>query len=775
MTWYSFLPGLLNMSLTAGAVILFVLLLRFLLKKAPKAISYALWGIVLIRLLCPVSFVSDFSLFGLMNAPTAETGAVTSRIEYVPGSVVHLENPADPLLLSGAGDVIPDALSRDEKQPAADPSEAPTFLFTCVWMAGVLVMGVYAALSCVQIRRKLLTASLLRENIYLADEIPSPFVMGVFRPKIYLPSSLEAREQSYILLHEQHHIRRFDHICKLLAFLALTIHWFNPLVWLAFILAGRDMEMSCDEAVVRKMGDDIRADYSASLLSLATGRRILAGMPLAFGEGNPKSRIRNLAKWKKPGLWITLAAAAVCAVLALCLLTNPKSGTIPDSFLIASAVYQDNLSEESVLSLSPDAAEALKSILNRHRARSFPVDLDAPNSLSSSVTLKNTDGAAYTVHYQYYSGFSFLYGKEDDYRAIVAKYSADGSPRKAWRMDFSFGADYLDWKKEYQLTGRAALEEPEEQKKQEETTPTVGVPDTQKISDDIDPDYGELFAACAEGGAPADRAERILRADRDRALSYCMMQFDAGTLEGLTFESTGTEMCMYRFWLSYLQEDTLENVPESPQDDWEAWSETVKRLYALNGYDEAVFRENWLCTRLYVQLQSEQEEAAKLQEILVAAEIAVAGENDFLFYKPTELSSEVLYRLFLWHSGYDTLVQDCLDAESGEFYITKEYISAVLSRYLKDFSLDITQIHGYNREKDAIVTRQVSGFGGDRYVQTVEMFKNGNLATIILDFFDNPEKSGLPYMRKTYSLEFYDGGYYYLYAQRNNPPTRNAS
>lgn len=165
-----------------------------------------------------------------------------------------------------------------------------------VWVAGMAVMTAYSAAAYRKLRKKLLIAVPLRENIYIADDIMSPFVVGLFRPKIYLPCNLGEREQEYIILHEQHHIRRLDHLAKALAFLALTVHWFNPLVWLAFVLAGRDMEMSCDEAVIRTLGSDVRADYSASLLTLATGRRIIAGTPLAFGEGDTKGRINNLSK-----------------------------------------------------------------------------------------------------------------------------------------------------------------------------------------------------------------------------------------------------------------------------------------------------------------------------------------------------------------------------------------------------------------------------------------------------------------------------------------------
>jgi len=325
MAFYTFLPKILNMSLTASVAIVFVLLLRLLLKKAPKVISYALWAVVLIRLLCPVSIESGLSLFGLFDTPTVDMTEHSSAVEYIPSNIVHTEFPEVVLPVPGVGEAITEVLPQGEEQLRADPLEGPMFIATYIWWGGILVMAIYGIVTYLRLRRRLITASPLRDNIYLADDIDSPFVMGLFQPKIYLPSAMEEREQSYILLHEQHHIRRLDHVVKALAFVALCIHWFNPLVWLAFILSGKDMEMSCDEAVVRKLGTQIRADYTASLLSLATGKRIIAGMPLAFGEGNTKGRIRNLAKWKKPAFWVVLVAVIACIVLAVCLLTNPET------------------------------------------------------------------------------------------------------------------------------------------------------------------------------------------------------------------------------------------------------------------------------------------------------------------------------------------------------------------------------------------------------------------------------------------------------------------
>lgn len=325
MNFYAFLPKLLNMSLTGSVAIICVLLLRLLLKKAPKVISYCLWAVVLFRLLCPVSITSGLSLFGLLDAPSTTSAVIgTSSIEYVPENIVHTELPEVKIPISGVSETINSMLPQGQEQLVAEPLEAPVAIGTFVWLLGVLGMAVYSVIAYVRLKKKLLIASPLKDNIWLADEITTPFVMGLIRPRIYLPSDTEENQMPYLILHEKHHIRRGDHIFKALAFLALSIHWFNPLVWVAFVYANKDMEMSCDEAVVKELGDHILADYTASLLSLATGKTIIAGVPLAFGEGDTKGRIRNLAHWKKPAFWAVLMAVIACIVLGVGLLTNPE-------------------------------------------------------------------------------------------------------------------------------------------------------------------------------------------------------------------------------------------------------------------------------------------------------------------------------------------------------------------------------------------------------------------------------------------------------------------
>lgn len=302
---------ILNMSLTGSVVILCVLAVRLLLKKAPKKFAYALWAVVLFRLLCPVSLPAPVSVLEVMQPEVTVQAGVATQVHYLPAP--------QPRPVPQAAPVSPAPVS---PSPAA-PSAAA--IAGWIWAAGAAAMGLLSVFQHLRLKRTLRRATWLQSNVYLSGAIPTPFVLGIFRPKIYLPHSVTIAERPYILAHERFHIRRFDHIFKLLAWGALCLHWFNPLVWVAFLLAGKDMEMSCDEAVIRQMGAHIRADYATALLRLSTGKPILAGSPLAFGEGNTKGRILNMAKWKKPKIWVSVLSVLVCiAILTACAL-NPQT------------------------------------------------------------------------------------------------------------------------------------------------------------------------------------------------------------------------------------------------------------------------------------------------------------------------------------------------------------------------------------------------------------------------------------------------------------------
>lgn len=324
-------PDLLDVNLTASIVILFVICVRQFLKGAPKIFSYALWGIVLLRLLvpisieCPVSFVPERTEFSSM----VEINEVLPEIQF--------ETPQDRA----------DNEWQQQTTPPGEPlvqtcktMDAETYL-TFSWLTGIAGMLLYSTVSYLKLRRRIKAAVLLRRGVYIADDIDTPFVMGIFRPAVYLPSTLADSERHYIIAHERHHIRRGDHIFKALGFLALTIHWFNPLVWVSFHFASRDMEMSCDEAVIHKLGESFRADYSQTLLNLATGHRQFVGTPLAFGEDDPAGRVRNLAKWKKPAIWVIVVCVIVCIILAVCLLTDPE---IPQSDKWEISLYTERIS-----------------------------------------------------------------------------------------------------------------------------------------------------------------------------------------------------------------------------------------------------------------------------------------------------------------------------------------------------------------------------------------------------------------------------------------------
>lgn len=308
----------LNMSLTGSIVIAVVLLARLLLRRAPKIYSYMLWAVVLFRLLCPISLSAGLSVLKPLPVTTSQG---LSTVTY---------RPVEPVIPASGEIGREDARPEPAETVKTETGLQAMTLAAAVWLT---VGGALAGCSLVQyivLRRKLREAAPYRGEVYLSDSIATPFVMGVIAPKIYLPSDTPKAERRFIIAHERHHLHRGDPLWKLLGYLALCVHWFNPLVWLAFFLGGKDMEMSCDEAVLNRLGEDIRADYSQALLRLATHKRLIAGMPLAFGEGETKGRVRNMARWRRPKIWVSGICAVLClVVLAVCALNPQKSDSTP--------------------------------------------------------------------------------------------------------------------------------------------------------------------------------------------------------------------------------------------------------------------------------------------------------------------------------------------------------------------------------------------------------------------------------------------------------------
>lgn len=301
-----------NMSISASWVVIAVLTLRFCLKKAPKWVNVLLWGIVAARMVFPFSIESVLSLI-----PSAETISPTIMMEQSPSvqtgvpALNHVINP----VISGSFTPAPGA--------SANPLQIWIPVLAGIWLFGIAALFLYSAVSYWRLRRKVCEAVILRGNIYQSEKVCSPFVLGIIRPKIYLPYHMDSREMGHVIAHEQTHICRRDHWWKPLGFLLLTIHWFNPLMWLSYVLLCRDIELACDEKVIGEMGNEQRADYTQALVTCSVGRRVIAACPLAFGEIGVKERVKSVMNYKKPAFWIVLASVIVCAVIAVCFLTNP--------------------------------------------------------------------------------------------------------------------------------------------------------------------------------------------------------------------------------------------------------------------------------------------------------------------------------------------------------------------------------------------------------------------------------------------------------------------
>lgn len=318
MKLHTWLPVICNMSITASAVILVILPIRLLLKKIPKIFSYLLWSVVLFRLLCPISVSSPFSLLGLFeDAATEKAG-----MEYIPAEFIYTD---DGVFAAGGTEDAGGGQSLAGHKNTSVADEAFPAVIACIWVLGVAGILCFNGINFLRLKKRIVGAVCLGKNIYESDYIASPFVIGLFCPRIYVPASLTEQERYFILLHERNHIKRGDHIAKLLFFMALTIHWFNPLVWLAFRLAERDMEMSCDEMVIKQIDSDVRADYSKALLHLTADRKVTAGTSLAFGAGDIRERIKNIMGYRKHAIIIVGLAAVMVAGLMFVLGSNPKS------------------------------------------------------------------------------------------------------------------------------------------------------------------------------------------------------------------------------------------------------------------------------------------------------------------------------------------------------------------------------------------------------------------------------------------------------------------
>ena len=320
---------ILNMSLTASYCIAVVILLRFLLKKQPKIFSYLLWSVVLFRLLCPFSLSSSYSLMRMdtdliLGNSVAMRSAGNMEEDGTDAGNEQMDIQENGQTTDTKGvKTVPPANGDMNREEAQIRLETVLPAASWIWLIGLLLLLVYSIISAFRLYRSLINAGQIAENQYEAEGLSTPFVLGIIKPRIYLPARLQDEEKKYVIEHEKVHIARKDYLIKMLAYAAACIHWFNPLVWTAFVLMETDMEMSCDEAVLRKLGPDIKKEYSMALLSLATGKMVLQGGPLAFGEGKVKGRVKNILSYRKRALPMVILTAVFLIAVGVGLILNP--------------------------------------------------------------------------------------------------------------------------------------------------------------------------------------------------------------------------------------------------------------------------------------------------------------------------------------------------------------------------------------------------------------------------------------------------------------------
>ena len=391
---------LLNMSISAGWLILAVMVLRLVLKRAPKWINCVLWALVAVRLLCPLSIESALSLL-----PSSETIS-PEMVQYAQHPTIHsgitvIDNAVNPAI----GEAFAGAPANN-----VNPLYVWTAVAGIVWGIGVAVLLIYAAVSYLRLRRRVSASLHIQDHIYLCDAISSPFILGVVNPRIYLPSGLNEEQTRSVVAHERAHLARCDHWWKPLGWLLLTVYWFNPLCWAAYILLCRDIEMACDEKVIRDMDAAAKKAYSIALLSCSTHRNQISACPLAFGEVGVKERIKGVLNYKKPAFRVIAVAVIACIAAAVCFLTNPKE-EVPDGIELADldgdGVAERLLTEE----LTPNERYAVQ-IIRVDGSTLWSAELGLPHTAWDAYFLYQDNGVNGILRYnpsvfQGYADYSY--------------------------------------------------------------------------------------------------------------------------------------------------------------------------------------------------------------------------------------------------------------------------------------------------------------------------------------------------------------------------------
>lgn len=378
---------ILNMSINAGWLVLAVIVLRLLLRKAPKAIHVFMWGLVGIRLICPFSFESVLSLI-----PSTEP---VSR--YAAYSAFSAVDDGFEKIYSSAETIVSKS-SVPEIGASADPMRVILLVACAVWITGIAVMVAYAAVSYLRILGRVREAVPNTDNTYVCDQIETPFILGVFRPRIYLPTNVGGDDIGFVIAHERAHLKRYDHVWKPLGFLLLAVYWFNPLVWVSYVLLCRDIELACDEKVIKTMGESVKKPYSMALINCSSPRSIVSSCPLAFGETGVKKRISSVLNYKKPAFWIIVVSVVAVALSAVCFLTDPASVRLKN----IEGCSLSRMAEEAVSVWSSDGEEysfagavgrdLLKELLEiKISGKETSSDRDGIGGISHTLVLQNDE------------------------------------------------------------------------------------------------------------------------------------------------------------------------------------------------------------------------------------------------------------------------------------------------------------------------------------------------------------------------------------------------
>jgi len=529
------LPGMfttiLNMSITASYVGISVILVRILLRKAPKIFSYALWAVVLFRLVCPLSFSSAFSFLGLLNVDSQNN---VGLLEYVPNDIGFIQTPTVQSGIGSLDSVVNSSLPQAAPIASANPMQIWIDVLSLIWIAGIVVLLLYSVISYIKIKRKLLTATLVKGNIYESDRIGTAFVCGFIHPKIYVPVGVGDTDLSYILEHERTHIKRKDYLIKPLAFFTLILHWFNPLMWLSFALMSRDMEMSCDESVLQKMSHDAKSGYSSSLLTLSVKRNgLFAANPLAFGESHVKARIKNILNYKNPTFWVIAVASVIAIVVGIGLFTNPIV-TKPDDKSLAAQFLKfkteyagDNSKVGGVISLltfpeniAYDSFELFTDIEPYAITVNLKTDTETRNLYSGEANQQQFQDNA-MIMFALIGNVEYIDFSLDDGSAPYSMQYTRG-----W-ANHQYGKDVRDFAKSK-----------EEFSKLINATSTIGKNvDIEKLVED---NLSVILSSPKESSNPQDyinahknEYENFFKYGGEDALQYMLTQFEVGNAQGL--------------------------------------------------------------------------------------------------------------------------------------------------------------------------------------------------------------------------------------------------